>query len=161
MTIIDIHIGAERIITELIRTEHTAQGHYLTGAFENSLSAKTVRFAGAYSLQGLGFKYGLTVNEGLKPNQIKNSMLPGLVRYFILRGLPKQEAERAAMGTLVKWKKEGMSTESSKSFSSTGERQHFIERAFEKGETKIDSYFNSSFDYVVEEQYRKTKSEII
>jgi len=88
-------------------------------------------------------------------------MLPGLIKYFSLRGYNAEEAKRIAALTIKKWFNEGMSTQASKKYSKTGSRHHFIEAAFVGNDSNIDSYMLSNFDHAVEEEYLKTKSEIV
>ncbi len=161
ITINDIYFGAQRLINEAIRTEHSAQGHNLTNTLENSLNGKVTKNGRHDILSGFAVKYAKTLNDGIKPEDIKSNVIPGLIKYFILRGVGAKEAERAAVATYIKWKKEGMSTEASKRFSSTGERQHFIERAFEKKEIALDEYMLNTLDFSINEHYSKTKSETI
>lgn len=159
MTIELIYIGAERFINQLIIDEFHAQGHTLTGEFEKSLSGKTdkTKYTATHTVKGL--KYGMIVNEGLQPSQIKDSMLPGLVNYFLLRGFSQKEAPGLALATLRKWKQEGMSTQASKRFSSTGGRQHFIEAAFLN--PAIDDYMLNTIDFGIDQEFLKTKNETI
>lgn len=150
-----IYQGAANLIHQLIRKEHTAQGHHLTGNFENSLEARV----GKTILTGHGASYGMLVNEGVESSKISFKMLPGLIRYFLLRGFPENEAKRIARATVLKQMQEGMSTQASKRFSTTGARHHFVEAAFL--DPAIDQYMTSSFDFAVNEEYSKTKSETI
>ena len=84
-----------------------------------------------------------------------------LFKYFILRGLPQNEAMSAAVRTYKKHKEEGMPTEASKRFSKTGERKHFIERTWKENEQKIDSIFDLGMDNIFNEEFKKQKSETI
>jgi hypothetical protein len=73
--------------------------------------------------------------------------------------LDDKQAAGAAAATIKKWQQEGMSTQASKRFSSTGARQNMVESTFAKSE--IDEYMNSALDYGVDEKYHETKSETI
>lgn len=159
MTLIDVLYQAQIIINNSIKREHSAQGHNLTGLSESSLHGEQVRNGSQYVMRGLAVMYMKTLNEGLKPNQISFKVYPNLVNYFLLRGFTEPDAKRIAGATIAKWKQEGMSTEASKRFSSTGERQGFIERGIEKSD--VDNYMDSSLDFLVEQQYQKTKSETV
>lgn len=155
MTLELIYQGAAKLIHQLIRKEHSDQGHHLTGAFEDSLEGRvSVNF-----LRGYALSYGAIINEGVPAAQITFKNLPGLLRYFKLRGLPDNEIPRAARATIIKQMREGMSTQASKRFSRTGGRQHFIEAAFLYPD--LDQYMSVSFDFAVDEEYSKTKSETI
>ena len=161
MNMSDIYEGAARFINDLIRDEFRAQGHTLTGAFEESLTGKYTKFAKSDRLEGFGLSYGMEVNRGLEPHQISDKMYPGLVNYFILRGLTHPEAMKAATFTIRKWKQEGMSTQKSKEYSSTGARQNFVEAAFTGNDHVIDDFVLNLVDFAFEEQFKKVKSEII
>lgn len=157
----DIYLGAARLINDLIRTEFKAQGHTLTGAFEDSLTYEVTKTKNIAKLVGKGLSYGMLVNDGYTPSQISDKMFPGLMAYFIKRGLDAANAKQAAGATIKKWKNEGMSTQASKRFSATGGRQHFVEAAFTGNEAIIDGYIGNLFDFAIEEQYNRTKSETI
>ena len=144
-----------RVITQLIVKEFHAQGHTLTGTAEQSLNFKLLK----NTMQGFAVDYMMKVNEGIEPGDISAKMIPGLIRYFILRGYQQADAQRFALATFNKWKTEGMSTQASKRFSSTGGRHHFLEAAFLSPE--IDNYMSITFDFAVDEEYHKTKSETI
>ena len=157
----DILSSGANLINQLIKVEFRAQGHTLTGEFENSLNSKVFKTRYTATLQGTGLKYGKQVDEGFQPDEISPKMIPGLVEYFIKRGLSQHDALRAASATFKKWQSEGMSTQASKRFSTTGARQHFIEAAFIGYENKIDEFFFSSFDFGIDETFKKVKSETI
>lgn len=159
MTIEDIHIYLAKFINKLVIDEFRAQGHSLTGEFEKSLTPTTNKTKYTATLTVKGLKYGMIVNEGIAPSQVRDSMLPGLVNYFLLRGLSQKEASGAALATLRAWKKEGMSTQASKRFSSTGARQHFIDAAFLNPE--IDEQALNLIDFGINEQFSKTKNETV
>lgn len=161
LSMTDILIGGARLINSFIREEHRLQGHDLTGEASRSLDYKISQTARQFILEGTAVSYMKIVDQGLEPDQIKSSMIPKLETYFVLRGLPPGEAKNAALATYFAWKKEGMSTQASKRYSQTGARQNFIESAFIGHEPEIDSYFINAFDFNVEEEYRKTKSETI
>lgn len=157
MTIETILEGAEKVIHDLIRREHSAQGHFLTGASERALEGRIIKGVRFASLNGYGLPYMKRVNDGVAPEDIKSNMVPGLIKYFVLRGVV--DAEKAAWRTYAKWKKEGMSTQASKRFSRTGGRHHFIELAFLN--TGLDEYMNTSFDFAVDEEFNKIKNETV
>lgn len=161
MTVKDIYLGAEKLINQLIKKESVAQGHYLTGAMDESLNAKYSSTSKADNMEGFAVMYMQFVNDGVPAESASMKQFPFLVKYFILRGLGEKEAKGAAAATIHKWMKEGMSTQASKRFSKTGARQHLIESAFVGGNTQIDDYMTSGFDYIVEQEFQKEKSETI
>lgn len=155
MPLVDIYGRGGLVITEALRHEWYLQGHQLTGRTDHTLDFEI----SGKSLVGKGPDYAKIVNEGLQPSQINPKMYGGLVRYFKLRGLPDNEAMKAAHYTMLKWQKEGMSTEASSRFSKTGQRQHFIETVI--NDPKIEAFFSTSFDQDIEKKYRETKNETI
>lgn len=161
MTVAEIYEGAERFINEFLRKESEHQGHTLTGAMEDSFSAQKSKSGTVDTMQGFAVFYSQFVNDGVPAASASMKQFPYLVNYFRQRGLGDKEAKGAAAATIKTWMKEGMSTQASKRFSSTGSRQHFIENAFVGNNVKLDEYMTSSFDFAVEEQFQKTKSETI
>lgn len=161
MTIEEIYSGAERFIKQIITKESDDQGHYLTGAMTDSIHGDTGKKGKADLLEGFAVEYTRYVNDGVPAESASMKQFPFVKEYFLKRGLGDVEAGAAAAATIRKWMKEGMSTQASKRFSSTGGRQHFVESAFTGNEHKIDDYMSSAFDYAVDEAYRKEKSETI
>ncbi len=161
LTIEEIYRGAEALINQLIRKESSAQGHYLSGALENSLTAEIHKAGKANVMEGFAIDYTKYVNEGVPAASASMKQFPFVYKYFLARGLGDKEAKGAAAATIKKWMKEGMSTQASKRFSETGARQHMIQSAFVGGQPQIDEYMNSVFDHSMEEQFQQTKSETI
>lgn len=157
----DIYAGAERFINEFLRKESAAQGHTLTGKMEDLLTSKTLKQGGADVMEGFGIYYTQFVNDGVPAASASYKQAPFLIRFFRLRGLPEKEATAAAFATIKVWMKEGMSTQASKRFSSTGSREHFIENSFAGNESKLDEYMSHSFDFAIDEAYNKQKSETV
>lgn len=167
-TIADIYKGAERFLNEIIRKEMVAQGHHLTGAMEDSLDAEIKKSGKSDTMEGYAVEYTKFVNEGVPAESASMKQFPFLVKYFVLRGYPEYSsnsstltARSLAAMTIKKWMKEGMSTQASKRFSSTGSRQNMIENAFVGSEDKMDEYMGNSFDFLINEEYKKEKSEVV
>ena len=161
MTINEIYMGSFSMINNFIKEEFRAQGHSHTGAFESSFTPE-IRFVGKVSILSVyALRYGMAVNTGLLPSQITKRMIPGLIQYFIQKGYSLQEASVFANRTFKKWKQEGMSTQASKRFSKTGARQNFLESAFTMNEHEINEHITNLFDFSIEQEYRKTKTETI
>lgn len=158
MNIVDIYKGAEILINNLIREELKKQGHYLTGNLDRSLSGIISKTAKTDTLSGFALSYINVLEQGLEPEQISFKMLPGLVAYFIKRGLSQEEALQAGKATIFKWMKEGLSTQASKRFSQTGARQHAVEAVFVGKQTEIDEYVLNTIEFSLQP---KTKSETI
>lgn len=167
-TIQDIYQGAEKLINEVLRKEIIAQGHHLTGALEDSLGSLVSAKGKAVVMEGTAVGYSKFVNEGFPASSANYGQVPFLIEYFQKRGFPLASsnpqtptAVALAFATVRKWMKEGMPTQSSKRFSSTGSRTQLIESAFIGAESKIDEYMSDGFDFVVEERFQKEKSEIV
>lgn len=162
MTIEQLYEGAERLINEFLRKEIQDQGHHLTGALESSLESATSSEGKAKLMEGFAANYMRFVNDGFPASSASMKQWPFIRDYFIKRGLSEKEAGAAAAATIKKWMSEGgMPTQASKRFSSTGSRTHLVENAFVGNKAKIDQYMSAGFDFVVDELYRKEKSETI
>jgi|GEM_PF-2097496 len=166
MNIQELYDGAERFINLVIQKEIIAQGHHNSGALEDSLSSTSRRKGKQDIMEGFAIYYARYVNDGLPASSASFKQVPFLIRYFESKGYPLYSssgpsATGLAFATVQKWKKEGMPTQASRRFSKTGSRTNFIESAFIGAETRIDEYMVNGFDFVVEEQFQKEKSEII
>lgn len=168
MTIQDLYKGAEPLINDLLRKEMKAQGHHLTGAMEDSLGSEIFRKGKAEVMEGIAVNYTKFVNEGFPAESASFKQVPFLIEYFVKRGFPMASSNSQtttaigmAFATVRKWMKEGMPTQSSKRFSSTGSRTNMIESAMTGAATKIDEYMTNGLDFVVEERFQKEKSETV
>jgi hypothetical protein len=162
----EVYRGAEKIINDILRKEMIAQGHHLTGAMEDSLHAEIFKKRNAEVMAGFAVHYTKFVNHGFPASSASYKQIPFLIEYFIKRGYPVKstsgpDATSLAFGTVTKWMKEGMPTQASKRFSSTGSRTNMIENAFVGNKEKIDEYMLKGFNSVIDKLYRKVKREII
>jgi hypothetical protein len=166
-TIADIYKGALTLINQELRKEMVAQGHHLTGAMEDSLDGDIYQERKADVMDGYAVYYTRFVNDGFAAAKASFKQFPFLLEYFIKRGFPiastagNVSASQMAAMTIRKWMKEGMPTQASKRFSSTGSRTQMIENAFVGAEPKIDEYITNGLDFVVEERFQLEKSETI
>jgi hypothetical protein len=126
---------AQRII-DLIGEEWVKQGHELTGAFRKGMSfeieGETINI---YDNTDRG--YGKILEQGVPSERIPFSprsgartskYIQGLARYAQARmGADDKTALSIAFAIAYNHKKEGMPTEASKRFSSTGRRVGFVE----------------------------------
>lgn len=156
-----IYRGGQRIIEKAIREESRAQGHYLTGAMEQSLDASNKREGDTDVLEGTAINYTKYVNEGVRAESASFKQMPFLIEYFKKRGLPEKEAVGAAAATIRVWQREGMPTAASSRFSKNRKRKQMIEDAIKHIERSLDSYMSKSFDDAVNQQFLKEKSETI
>ncbi|MVT11373.1 hypothetical protein [Chitinophaga tropicalis] len=162
--------GGAAIVEAGIKEESRAQGHYLTGAMQNSLSVVAGRFANARVVFGTAVDYTHYVNKGVAAGKIpfqqgsgagKSAYIEGLRQFFILKGLSDKEALGAAFATAKTHKKEGMPSKGSYAHSSTGQRTGMIETAMRKKEPQLDAHMSTGFDSLVEYEFQKCKSETV
>ena len=145
-----------------------AQGHHLTGAMEDSLSVDIFKKGKADIMEGSAVYYTKFVNEGFPAKSASFKQVPFLIEYFIKKGFPVASsnpttatAVSMAFATVKKWMKEGMPTQASKRFSTTGSRTDMIEAAFTGAGARIDEYIGNGLDFVIEEDFQKEKSETV
>lgn len=161
---------ADRFIREKFRRQARAQGHFLTGALENSIVGTITITKTEAVLECTPLTYAWYVDRGVTPNRIPygsgsgggggtSKYIQGLISYFKLRGLDEKEAKRAAFATANKHKKEGMSTDASKRFSSTGKRNHFIEEVKDVIESGVDKIVLDGYDEAINQLFTKTGNE--
>ena len=163
--------AAGALLRKGLRDEFAAQGHSLTGTYEASVQVQVSDAGNEQRLAMLALAYGQIVNYGIKPSRIPyggfggkggtSQYIQGLIRFFRLRGLSEEEAKRAAFATAKKQKKEGMSTEGSKQYSKTGERQGFLQRMEEATGPAVDTLVLRGFDDLVGAKFHETKSETV
>lgn len=161
MTFEELYKGAKNLINQLLIEEFRAQGHSLTGRTEESFDGIITDERGEAVMEGIMVDYAKYVKDGFGPESATMKQFPFLVEYFQKRGYETKEAKRFAAATIKKWQQEGMSTQASKRFSKTGARQGFVESAFVGNEFKIDDYMSKSYDFMINEDYLKEKSETI
>ena len=126
-----------------LKKELRQQGHYLTGALENSISYEIRKTGIGYEATMYAVGYSLVIELGVKPERIPytrrtrgqgtggtSKYIQGLITYFERRGLPEREAKSAAFATAEVHKREGMPSRSSYAHSRNGNRTGFIQEAF-------------------------------
>jgi len=107
---------------------------------------------------GSGFGFGHT--EGTGDYHAKFSLyIQALQKYWKLRkpGISDKAALRLAFATAEVQKVEGMSTEASKAFSATGERQHFMETLTTLFEDTVDESIFEGLDLIIEQTAKEPK----
>lgn len=159
-------------ISGAVRDEWVAQGHHLSGAWEDSLTAEVAD--DGTNATGYATAYGLIVNAGVQAGRIPyggpkatpgeggtSKYIEGLINYFIARGLGPEEAMRAAFATANVHKKEGLSTAASSRFSSNGQRQEFVQAVDKALGAKVDEVIVKGADvYVFDELIQEPKKVI-
>lgn len=146
---------AFRKIGELVNKnlvdQHVLQGHRMTGAFEDSLEVIT----DSNSVSGIGNRYGIYLNVGVKPSEIKHpfarARIDGLTRFVEYRmGLSGKEAVSVAYAIATTHKREGMPTSGSYAYSDNGKRTDFIDDAIALSEEKIIDILFTEFVSVID-----------
>lgn len=157
----DILKKAAAILDDNIRKEFRAQGHHLTGAWENSVKSSVVVTPDGAMVEGFANTYGSIVNAGTTPARIPfggtgtgnggtSKYIQGLINYFKLRGLSDKEAVRAAFATAHVQKREGMSTIGSRQYSGTGERQRYLEATERAIGSEVDQVVYDGCDELID-----------
>ena len=136
-------IAIKAVVDEWIK-----QGHSLTKKFERTIERKVVESTGKTVLEFYVQDYAVVQNKGVAASRIPytkgsgrktSKYIDGLIKYALQRMTnSRQEAERIAFAIASKHKREGMQTNASKRFSSTGKRKGFIGDGLKKVENKID-----------------------
>ena len=125
-------------ILERVLLEWRRQGHDLTSKVEDTATTTVEEVIGFIRITGNLEFYSKFVNSGVTAANIpytapsgrggKSKYIEGLIKYAKARGM--ENPKSAAFAIAAKHKKEGMSTKGSRSYSSTGQRQNFLEVAF-------------------------------
>lgn len=158
----DILTLGAKVLNEEIRKGFAEQGHTLTGIWEKSLSNTSYE---PNEIEGWAPMYGSIVDAGIEPGRIPfggqgfegtggvgirgsgenetfhptSKYIQGLFNFWKLRkpGISDKEALSLAFATARVQKREGMSTIASRAFSKTGERQKFLQQAFNNSDEKV------------------------
>lgn len=155
-------------ITPFLQQEFAKQGHTLTGAWEDSIVAQEVDDG---EVEIMAKSYGLIVDQGITPERIPyggqgtggngglSEYILALQKYWKLRkpGITDKAALRLAFATAEVQKVEGMSTEASKRFSQTGERQHFMDRLIALFDESVDDFILEGLDVIIEQTTKEPK----
>jgi hypothetical protein len=150
---IDIHLQLD------LKKELRDQGHYLTGTLERSIQSKQTTSGGKTVIEIEALDYADDLFEGKPPEHIDQSDIAGLTVYAQKRfGLSGKSAIKAAVAIARKHREEGMPTQNSYQFSSTGERLFANVEAYNKNEaeynqfletgvsSEMDAFINKIFD---------------
>jgi len=146
---------AFRKVGEVINAEIVKQveqqGHHMTGAFEASLEVVTDN----NSVSGLGEKYGIYLNLGVKASEIKHpfarARIQGLTRFAQIRmGVNEKEATSIAYAIATAHARDGMPTQGSYRYSKNGKRTDMVEDAIEVVEPDIIGILFEEFTNVID-----------
>lgn len=153
-----------QIAIEAVKLELAAQGHRLTGALIDSVTYQVKQTATGALIEGLLLDYGIPVNTGVPAANIPyggggrgrtsrsrnirgssraSAYIAGLKLFAKLRfRVNEKEAQRIAFAIANKHKKQGMPTQASKRFSSTGKRTGAIQDGLANVDDKIQEVIN-------------------
>lgn len=161
MTEQQLLLNACNIIIDFIKEEFIKQGHSLTQAWEDSVVSQDDGDEGA-AIYATG--YGMIVDAGITPDRIPfggagtgggtSKYIEGLARFWKLRkpGITDKKALQLAFATAKVQSQEGLSTTASQAFSTTGQRQHFMEAIEVLISNKVDDFVFTELNSLLEQQ---------
>lgn len=168
MTEIDILKQAAKYVEENIIIAWQAQGHHMSGAFEDSLINEMVNDK---EIEGKAKTYGVIVNYGIDAGNIPyggqttgaktSQYIQGLYNFFKAKGKSHKDALSFAFATAKMQKKEGMSTQASRFYSSTGERQNFLQHAMDAISVYLDNMIFDGLNDVVDETANELETQYV
>lgn len=161
MSIRSVMQAAANKIKPAIKKELKQQGHYLTGALEQSLKDNITSGPGGTRIEGTALGYARYLNDGFQAGSASWAQLPFLIKYFKKKGLSEKEAKKAAGGTIMTWMKEGMPTDNSVLHSKSHNRLKFIKIVNDAINKSIDKQILAGIDAEISKTFNKTKSETI
>ena len=157
-------VKVNRRITADIKKELRQQGHYLTGALEQSIIEKETLTQSDIIIEAFGFAYIQDLEQGIPAEKIVINVnsLSEMTKYVELRmGYKGRNAAKVALRILQKQKIEGNPTEASKRFSKDGERLHAVAKTFERNEAKYFEMIDAEVMLVIDNALSKFTSETI
>ncbi len=142
----------KKLIADL-QQELRDQGHYLTGALENSMKHFQSENGNKVDSEVIALDYLQRLDEGVPGYQIDESDIAGLTRYAQLRfGKTGKAAVKAAIAIARKHRQEGMPTK-------TGERLDAIEISYDTKEN--DQLVEDGLKQEIEDYIDKTFKETL
>lgn len=148
------------IATQLV-DELRAQGHYNTGALEESIEGKISTKKGAHVLEGSAAYYAMILHHGFGPEKASWKQFPFLVEYFRTKGFAEKEAKGIAAATIRTWMREGMPSSGSYAYSSNGRRLEVIAIVKKAINGKVNFEVKKGLDQIINQKFHETKSETI
>lgn len=127
-----------------------AQGHTMTGAFEQSLEVLTDE----KGVSGVGNTYGIYLNLGVKASEIKypyaRARIDGLTKFAQFRmGVDEKTGRSIAFAIATKHAREGMPTQGSYRYSKNGKRTDMIDDAIEQADEEIQQIIFDEFITII------------
>lgn len=142
------------VIAELRKTL-IVQGHNLTGNLASSIEAYTLDTLNGYFIRFYWEDYGVPLDTGVPAEKIpfspgsgkrSSKYIDGLIKYVQQRMniTGDKEAKSVAFAIAYKQKQEGMSTDGSKRFSSSGKRNNWVNNTLEAIDDKLTLLINDA-----------------
>lgn len=149
------------VIAQLKRTLDE-QGHKLSGTLESSLMAHNIVTLNGALLNFYYEDYGVPLDTGVPANKIpfspgsgakSSKYIDGLMRYVKARMNVSgdKEAKSIAFAIAYKQKREGMSTEASKRFSTTGKRNNWVNNTLERIDDELTELINRTLSAILDD----------
>jgi len=145
-----------------------AQGHHMSGAWEDSITTNKVS---DNEIEGNARSYGMIVNFGITPARIPyggeptgaktSKYIQGLFNYFKSKGKSDKDALSFAFATAKVQKKQGLSTQASRLYSSTGERQNFLQGVIDAIGIYLDNMIFDGLNDVIDTQAKEPETQYI
>ena len=157
----ELSIISDYVIAELKKTLDE-QGHKLSGTLQDSIMAHNVTVLNGFYLNFYYEDYGVPLDTGVPSNKIpfspgsgakQSKYIDGLIKYVKARMniSGDKEAKGIAFAIAYKQKREGMSTESSKRFSSTGKRNNWVNNTLERIDDKLTQLINDTLFAIIDD----------
>jgi hypothetical protein len=143
----------DKSLEQDLKAELRAQGHYLTGELERSVTSKLIESKKDVSLEVVAADYINQLETGLLPDEIvfNEAYTSGILRYVQLRfHVVGEEAIKIANKIIGAHAREGMPTSGSYKFSETGERTHVLEETYTRHEDFYDQVVEDSLGYEID-----------
>lgn len=157
MTVEDLLHKADKLISEELKIELRKQGHYNTGALDQSIEGEVAN----NHLQGSANYYAVILHHGFGAEKASMRQWPYVKRYFLSKGYDDKEAGNIAAMTINAWKREGMPSTGSFAYSETGERTQVIQIVKKIIMPQVNKVMTTGVDKIVNDKFHETKSETI
>ena len=149
-------------ISDDIKAELRAQGHYLTGKLEESFKEVIIDSPGGLTLSVEAADYLSSLEKETPAGQISltEQDMENLTQWVIMRGMATYqfEARQIAYAIYTKWKHEGRPTPGSLQYSQTGKRTEAIKDVFHKNEPRYTSMIDNTVVSQLDNEFNQIKS---
>lgn len=148
-----------KMLKQGLAQELRDQGHYLTGALEDSIADRANENADGASLDVEALDYIQRLDEGVEPSEIGDfsEHVAKMTEYAQKRmGARGRLAARIGFRIAKKHAEEGIPTKASYRFSNTGERLHVIQETYDRIEDQIDQQLEQGLDRELDDLIDKT-----